>query len=312
MHHTGIEKVIYGVEDLEGAKKFWRDFGLESIVEDQTHAVFAAQNNATIEVYPTDDPALPPPVATNTKSTVREVTFGVHSVDDLTALKRRLSATGNVTEDDDGAIHAADPLGFGFAFRLAQCQPITPPPVETNVPGNIKRLNQRGQKFDQASPLIMSHIVYMTDDLETQKDFYVDVLGFKLTDSYPGRGYFVRCADANNHHNVFLLDPGEGKRGFHHLAFELGSIHELFGGGNNMTRNGWETMIGPGRHPVSSCYFWYFKNPCGGAAEYDFDSDVVDENWQPREWDSTPENFAEWCLGEGMGASLLPAAIQEG
>ena len=137
MHHTGIEKVIYGVEDLEAAKKFWRDFGLESIVEDPTHAVFAAQNNATIEVYPTDDPALPPPVVTNTKSTVREVTFGVHSVDDLTALKRRLSATGNVTEDDDGAIHAADPLGFGFAFRLAQCQPITPPPVETNVPGNI-------------------------------------------------------------------------------------------------------------------------------------------------------------------------------
>ena len=118
MHHTGIEKVIYGVEDLEVAKKFWRDFGLESIVEDLTHAVFAAQNNATIEVYPTDDPALPPPVATNTKSTVREVTFGVHSVDDLTALKRRLSATGNVTEDDDGAIHAADHWALALRFGL--------------------------------------------------------------------------------------------------------------------------------------------------------------------------------------------------
>ena len=94
MHHTGIEKVIYGVEDLVVAKKFWRDFGLESVVEDQTHAVFAVQNGATIEVYPTDDPALPRPVATNTKSTVREVTFGVRSVDDLAALKERLSATG--------------------------------------------------------------------------------------------------------------------------------------------------------------------------------------------------------------------------
>ena len=43
----------------------------------------------------------------------------------------------------------------------------------------------------------------MTDQLEPYKDFYIQKLGFKLTDSYPGRGYFMRCADANNHHNVF-------------------------------------------------------------------------------------------------------------
>ncbi len=52
------------------------------------------RNDATIEVYPTDDPALPPPVATNTKSTVREVTFGVRSVDDLAALKEKIICDG--------------------------------------------------------------------------------------------------------------------------------------------------------------------------------------------------------------------------
>ncbi|MBK20291.1 MAG: glyoxalase [Rhodospirillaceae bacterium] len=312
MHHTGIEKVVYGVEDIKSAVKFWRDFGLESIEEDGSHAVFAAQNGATIEVFPCDDPDLPPPPSVDAQSTVREVTFGVRTSDDLASLKDKLSAADALTKEADGTLHASDPLGFGFAFRLAQCEPIKPDSIETNVPGNIKRLNQRGQKFDRATPLIMSHIVYVTDDLETHKNFYIDTLGFKLTDSYPGRGYFMRCADANNHHNLFLLDPGKGKRSFHHLAFELGSIHELFGGGNNMTRNGWETMIGPGRHPVSSCYFWYFKNPCGGAAEYDFDSDVVDDNWQPRQWESTPENFAEWCLGEGMGEALLHKQIQNG
>ena len=312
MHHTGIEKVLYGVQDLDAAKKFWRDFGLSCVAEKDDLAVFSVQNGANIEVRPFDDPSLPPAACSETKSTVREVTFGVRSNGDLLALKERLASLGEVTEDDAGVIHAFDPLGFGMAFRVASCKTIETAKIEANVPGNTQRLNQRGQKFQKASPLIMSHIVYMTDDLERQKDFYADSLGFKLTDSYPGRGYFLRCADANNHHNVFLLDPGKGQREFHHLAFELGSIHELFGGGNNMTRNGWETMIGPGRHPVSSCYFWYFKNPCGGAAEYDFDSDVVDDNWKPQEWESTPENFAEWCLGEGMGASLLPSTTQQG
>ena len=126
----------------------------------------------------------------------------------------------------------------------------------------------------------MSHIVYVTDDIEPHKEFYVDRLGFKLTDAYPGRGYFTRGAAAHNHHNLFLLNPGHGKlissspsRSARSTNCSAAAIHD----------EGWDTMIGPGRHPISSCYFWYFKNPCGGAAEYDFDSDVVDDNWEYKE-----------------------------
>ena len=58
--------------------------------------------------------------------------------------------------------------------------------------------------------------------------------------------------------------------------------------------------MGPGRHPVSSAYFWYFVNPCGGAAEYDWDSDVADESWQPREWPTLNTTFAEWLVPDGV------------
>ncbi len=67
-----------------------------------------------------------------------------------------------------------------------------------------------------------------------------------------------------------------------------------------MMDQGWQTHLGPGRHPISSCYFWYFKNPCGGAAEYDFDSDVITDGWQPEDWESVPGSFAEWTLAEGI------------
>jgi hypothetical protein len=77
-----------------------------------------------------------------------------------------------------------------------------------------------------------------------------------------------------------------------------------------MTRRGWTTALGPGRHPISSCYFWYFHCPSGGAAEYDFDSDQVDENWIPGRFEQTPERFAEWCLAEGMQDSLLYKGVQ--
>ncbi len=94
----------------------------------------------------------------------------------------------------------------------------------------------------------MTHTVFMIDEADKIVPFYTERLGFIASDSYPGRGYFLRGGASNHHHNLFLLNVGK-KRGFHHLAFELSSIHELFGGGLNMTRRGWRTALGPGRHP---------------------------------------------------------------
>lgn len=310
MNHNGIDKVTYGVADIEKGAKFWTDFGLTPVDIGTGHQAFAAKNGSTIELRPVDDPDLPPPVGDDVNATARECTFGVRSKEDLQALAVNLSEDRNVREDADGSIHTVDPLGYGLAFRITQTTPVQAPELEVNVPGRATRINKRAEKYDMATPLEISHIVYVTDDIEQHKEFYVDRLGFRLTDAYPGRGYFTRAAAAHHHHNLFLLNPGNGKRGFHHVAFEVGTIHELFGGGNNMTREGWDTMIGPGRHPISSCYFWYFKNPCGGAAEYDFDSDVVDDNWEYKEWESTPENFAEWALAEGMAAELMFKGIQ--
>ena len=63
---------------------------------------------------------------------------------------------------------------------------------------------------------------------------------------------------------------------------------------------GWETQIGPGRHPISSAMFWYFKSPAGGLVEYYADEDVLTENWTPRDFTPSPEMFAEWAVVGGI------------
>lgn len=307
MSVTGLESVTYGVEDMEKAKNFWADFGLTQNNDFENGALFTAQNGAEIIVKPIDDASLPPPVSDG--STVRETTFGVTSAEALSTIANEVSKDRDVVENDDGSIHFIDPVGLGLAFRVRTTTKVVAPELEFNVPGRPARVNRRGKKYDSAKPMEMSHIVFMVNDLEAQRQFYADRLGFVITDGYPGRGHFLRGADARNHHNLFFLNPAN-KTGFHHLAFEVSDIHEIFGGGLNMTRKGWQTMLGPGRHPISSCYFWYFHNPCGGAAEYDFDSDVIDENWKAGEFESSPEMFAEWCLAEGMGEKLLFKGIQ--
>ena len=40
MNLIGIEKLVYGVEDLDQCKRFWRDFGLSMSEDDDQHGLF--------------------------------------------------------------------------------------------------------------------------------------------------------------------------------------------------------------------------------------------------------------------------------
>ena len=309
---TTIDSVIYGVNDLPTAKRFWTDFGLSLIHEASDRLIFQALDKSTVEVKVASDPSLPPPIEDGPG--VREAIFGVSSEKELNKLAAELAKDRDVSCDDEGVIHTLDPLGIGIGFRVSRCEKVVAPDPEFNMPGRAGRRNARGKFHKAGQPMEMTHVVYMVPDTEIEVAFYVGRLGFKTSDSYPGRGYFLRGGASNNHHNLFLLNPGgKGERfGFHHLAFEMANIHQLFGGGLNMTRQGWKTMLGPGRHPISSCYFWYFLNPCGGGAQYDFDSDFVDDEWTPGEFEQTPDVFAEWSLAAGMEESLLYRGVQTG
>jgi catechol 2,3-dioxygenase-like lactoylglutathione lyase family enzyme len=307
MRITNLDSATYGVTDLPTSERFWADFGLTLEPADHEGACFSAADGSTIVLRDTDDPALPQRIERG--STLREATFGVTDAMELERVAAELARDRDIRQDSDGTLHTTDSLGFAIAFRVARRRAVRAPELRFNIPGRPDRLNTRGELFKSARPLELTHTVYMIDEIDTAVAFYTERLGFIVSDCYPGRGYFMRGGASQHHHDLFLLNVG-GKRGFHHVAFELGSIHELFGGGLNMTRRGWDTALGPGRHPISSCYFWYFRCPSGGAAEYDFDSDVVDERWTPGSFEQTPELFAEWCLAEGMQESLLYKGVQ--
>ena len=99
---------------------------------------------------------------------------------------------------------------------------------------------------------------------------------------------------------MFLLQLPSGKRGLNHVAFTVRDIHEVIGGGMAMDRRGWKTELGPGRHPVSSAYFWYFENPAGALCEYYADEDELTDEWQCRDFEPGPTVFAEWAIAGGL------------
>lgn len=294
----GVQSLVFGVEDLELCRRFWLDFGLAQITDEPDRLVFETVEGTTVVVRPNGGPDLPP-APDGAANTVREVVWCVEAAADLDRIADALADLPSL-ERSAGRVCAVDPNGHAIAFVLAQRRPLADPPDQYNAVRSARRRDQRAQIYPKAQPPLMSHVVFYAPRFAEAQAFYTERLGFRVTDSYPGRSVFLRAEAASEHHNLFLLHLGD-KQGFHHVAFEMRSIHEVFGGGLHMTDQGWETMIGPGRHPVSSAYFWYFINPCGGAAEYDWDSDVVSDDWEAREWPTVNTTFAEWLPTDKVG-----------
>jgi catechol 2,3-dioxygenase-like lactoylglutathione lyase family enzyme len=176
---------------------------------------------------------------------------------------------------------------------------LKPSRAAINTPGDRQRIDSASRFYPRAHPRRIGHIVFFTPDMKASEDFYRKRLGFALSDRYAGgAGVFLRYAAESDHHNLFFINRPAGKPELQHVAFELRDIHEMFGGGMYFDRCGWQVEVGPGRHPISSAYFWYFRNPCGGAVEYFCDSDYVTADWKPHAY--RINRFSEWHMAEGI------------
>ena len=298
MSILGIDRITYGVEDVAKCRKFFLDWGLKLVRESVDSLDLETQNGCEVHVRGAEDPTLPPAIEDG--STLREVMWGVASPADIDALRKSLGTEGRYAERT-GALHATDPNGLALAFRVTQKRKVDVKGVPVNAWGQAGRgVNLRSTFYERAEPIEVGHVVFFTDALVEMERFYVGKLGFAVADRYPGRGGVLRCAPEGGHHDLFLLQPPVAKRGLNHVAFAVRDIHEVFGGGLHISRCGWDTELGPGRHPISSAYFWYVKNPAGGLAEYYTDEDQLDGAWEPREFQQSSEAFAEWAVVGGI------------
>jgi len=297
MSIQGIEGVTYGVEDLAACRRFFLDWGLQLEREAPRRLEFATLNGCQVVVADKNDPGLPPAIEAG--STLREIVWGADAQTDVTrCMKSLVGAPGYFTRG--GEVGCADPNGVAIRVRVSQKRKIDIKGVPANTWDSARRVDTPTTLYERAQPVEVGHLVFFTESLAEMEKFYCGRLGFHVSDRYPGRGVFLRGAETGGHHDLFLMQPAPPKRGMEHVAFTVRDIHEVFGGGLHISRCGWQTVIGPGRHPVSSAFFWYFKNPAGGMAEYYADEDVLTGAWRPREMAATTHEFAEWAIIGGL------------
>ena len=297
MSVSGIDAITFGASDLATCRKFFSDWGLSLVSEAAQELVFESLNGCQVVVAQSDKPGLPAGIEPD--PTAREVVWGVETQADLDHFRTQLRDQPGFV-DEGTRIGCTDPNGLALRLQVSRKRPLTLDCARTNTWGERPRVNQPSPAYDRATPIEVGHVVFFVTDLAAVSSFYVQKLGFAVSDRYPERGCFLRCAPDGGHHDLFLLQVPQPKRGLNHVAFTVRDVHEVFGGGMHMSRCGWDTELGPGRHPISSAIFWYCPSPAGALVEYYTDEDQLTADWQPRDFTPGPTVFAEWAIKGGI------------
>lgn len=293
----GIDEITYGADDLARCRQFFLDWGLQLADEEAGRLVFETLNGCRVIVADAQRADLPP--ALESGPTLREVVWGVECEADLARCAEKIAGAPGFVEQG-GRVGCTDPNGLAVRFQVTRKRPVDVPCAEFNTWSRKGRVNQAAPAYERATPIEVGHVVFFVQDVAACERFYVDNFGFAASDRYPGRGAFLRCAPEGGHHDLFLLQRPDRHAGLNHVAFTVRDIHEVFGGGLHISRCGWDTELGPGRHPISSAYFWYFRNPAGALVEYYADEDQLTADWQPRDFEPGPTVFAEWAIAGGI------------
>jgi catechol 2,3-dioxygenase-like lactoylglutathione lyase family enzyme len=218
-----------------------------------------------------------------------ELGIGADDADDLGRVAGSLTALDVAVERRADAVMASDAgtrvrVVVQIAPRIASRAPAA---AAYNGPGRVDRPTRRADAIlreARVRPRKLGHVVLGSTDIAASQRFFVQGVGFKVSDEIDGIAAFMRCS--TDHHNL-LVQPAPVPF-VHHTSWQVEDVDEIGRGAHALlsadpSRHVW----GLGRHHIGSNFFWYLKDPAGNFSEYYADLDCIldDQLWKPGVWD---------------------------
>ncbi len=151
----------------------------------------------------------------------------------------------------------------------------------------------------------LQHAAIKVHDIEAAKNFYVNILGFSISEIYPPGTVgdfpfglcFMRCTELHHDLNLVFWPEGEGppppegrtfdtlRTGLHHIAFQVNDRTELEAWASYLSDKEIEIFWGPSIHSPTHPEgdgFWgenhalYISDPSGNCIEIFCDLAVMD------------------------------------
>jgi catechol-2,3-dioxygenase len=272
----GLRSIELAVHDLRKSAKFYRKvWGLEDVA--------AEGDTIHLRGTGTDHHVL------TLRERPRAALIGVHfSVPDrnaVDALHANAKALGAKVAGAPAMLEASAGGGYGFRVTTPEGHPLY---ISVDVKGHAETID------DRSRPTKLTHVVLNSAEVEKQTAFFVDVLGFKWSDSTFMMD-FVRCC--SDHHSVAFA-RGNGPS-LNHMAYEMPNVDGLMRGAGRVRQGGYELMWGVGRHGPGNNVFSYFVEPDGFVTEYTTEVEQVDDSYVPHDakwWQETKFFPCRWNM----------------
>jgi len=132
----------------------------------------------------------------------------------------------------------------------------------------------------------LGHVVLTVENIEPVMAFYVEVLGFRLSDyiEKPFRAYFFHLNP--RHHSLALIETG--RDGMHHLMVELFSLDDV-GQAYDIALNEDRVNVTLGRHTNDFMTSFYARTPSSFMVECGWGGREIDPStWRPVEMTHGP------------------------
>jgi catechol 2,3-dioxygenase-like lactoylglutathione lyase family enzyme len=279
----GLASVTIGVPDVEVTRAYYSDFGLAPQAGDWLSTTDGSNQLRLVR---------------RPRRQLVELVVRASEPDDLGRVADRLAKLGIPADrSEPDAIAAVEPVvGTRVVVRILPPMVSAPGPEPTyNGPGRTVRFSRRAGAVTRSQavrPRRLGHAVLGTTDLGASRAFFVDGLGFKVSDSISDRGAFLRCS--GDHHNVLVLAAPVPF--LHHTSWEVDDVDEIGRGATAMLADHPERHVwGLGRHHAGANFFWYLRDPAGNFSEYfsDMDANLDDQLWSPEVFEGR-EGLYSW------------------
>jgi len=286
---TGVRSIELGVRDLHQSAEFYtKVWALEEVsaAGDTMHfrATGGEHHVLTIRERP--------------QASLLGVHFAVADRGAVDQLCAKAKGYGVAIADDPAPLDASAGGGYGFRFETPDGLPMTISSDSAQHPDVV---------VDRSRPTKISHVVLNSARTDDQVPFFIDVLGFKLSDS-THMMEFLRCS-ADHHSIAIFRNNGPS---LNHVAYELPNIDGLMRGAGRLKRSGFDVEWGVGRHGPGSNVFSYFIEPNGFVAEYTTELDQLDDATHVPQgasyWQKIMPNPDRWGLA-GPPSNRMRAAM---
>lgn len=278
LRHTAVSHLAFTVPDVDAAEQFYtRVLGLvrhEGLDDGGARLGWGAGHHVL--------DLLPGPAG------IAHFGFEVRDEDGLAAVESRLRAAGvDVRPLDAGYLDAA----IGSASGI---ETTTPEGTTVHFHTAVQRQGENAGDPGRR-PLKYQHVTMGTADLAATVSFFVDVIGFRISDQLAD-GRFCWLRSDKDHHTLAIVQTGHAGV-LDHYSYDLAQWEDFKTWCDRLTELDVDVQWGPGRHGPGNNLFVFFDDPAGNHIELSAEMEKFYDDrvaYVPRRWEPVPSSVNLW------------------